>query len=341
MKPQVDASKRDRDRSFRTRNSKLETRNSKLGIGLVGCGRVGTATALGLKQAGHRIVWVKDIDPKAERKAEHLLLRRQRARSKEQRAKTPLAVDVILIATPDSQIAAASREIADSLSPSQTVVHFSGALTSQTIQNPKSKIQNPGVLALHPVMTFPKCGIRVSTTKSPRHQGARKERIDGNRWESVDGVTTECGIPKGTYFSLEGNRKGLDVGKRLVRDLGGRAFVVRAEDKPLFHAACVFVSNFLDALVDAGIELCKEVGIERAMAYRVLEPLIQQTLKNIAKQDTAQALSGPIERGDVDTVRKHLAAITRRRPELVQLYEALAGQTLALAARKLRGRKRQ
>ena len=167
-------------------------------------------------------------------------------------------------------------------------------------------------------------------TKTPRDSGR------GNRWKSVDGVTTECGIPRGTFFSLEGNRRGLAVGRRLVRDLGGKAFVLRAKDKPLFHAACVFVSNFLDTLIDAGIELCVDAGIPRRNAYRIFEPLIQQTLTNIARQGTIQALTGPIERGDVETVRKHLAALSKRRPDLVQLYEALAARTLTLAARKIR-----
>jgi predicted short-subunit dehydrogenase-like oxidoreductase (DUF2520 family) len=284
-------------------------------VALIGCGRVGTAIALGLKRAGYRIVWVKDVDPKAERRAAKLLLgeqraegKEQRAKSKEQKAKMPPGAEVILIATPDSQIAAAYHEIASALVPGQTLVHFSGAHTSQIIQNPKPKIQNHGVLAMHPVMTFAECGMR----------------------------SAECGIPEGTFFSLEGNAKGLRVGKRLVRDLGGKVLVLRTEDKPLFHAACVFVSNFLDVLIDAGIEMCGEVGLEPKIAYRVLEPLIRQTLRNIAESGTTQALSGPIERGDIETVRKHLAALTKRRPELVQLYEALAAQTQKVAAKKIR-----
>ena len=321
-------------------------------IALIGCGQVGTAIALGLKRAGHRIVWVKDIDPKTERRAAELLLGEQRARSKEQKAKrletgrrkakgerrnsslipSPFslidAVSVILIATPDAEIEAAYRGIEASLSPNQTVLHFSGALSTAVFgvrRDPTSPGNQGcpvrrgigdagwGVLAMHPVMTFPAPRVTLTPALSPQRGG---------------------GIPKGTSFSLEGNRKGLVVGRRLVRDLGGKAFVIRAEDKPLFHAACVFVSNFLDALIDAGIELCAEVGLEPKTAYRVLEPLIQQTLRNIAESGTAQALSGPIERGDIETVRKHLAALSKRRPELVQLYEALAAQTLTLAVRK-------
>lgn len=207
--------------------------------------------------------------------------------------------DMILIATPDRAIAPTVSKIAGLLHSGQTLIHFSGRLGSSVLQAPGF---DGGRLALHPVMTF--------TAK------------------------TRQAIPPGTYFVLEGNRKGLITGRQIVRALRGRALTIRSRDKVLFHAACVFVSNYLVTLIDAGLQLCAQMGLSVRTGYRVFEPLIHETIRNIADGGTAQALSGPIERGDIETVEEHLAALTQRKPKFTQLYEALAIATLDLAVGK-------
>jgi predicted short-subunit dehydrogenase-like oxidoreductase (DUF2520 family) len=205
-----------------------------------------------------------------------------------------------LIATPDSQIAHAYQVLKPALIPGQTVVHFSGALTSRVFGNASRR--RVTALSMHPVMTF-----------------AGREPVDSF---------------KGVYFTLEGSPKAAALGRKLVKSLGGRALLIRAADKPLFHAACVFVSNLLDVTIDAGIELCLKLGIRPRTAFDVLEPLIMQTLSNIRDLGTAQALTGPIERGDVATIRRHVAALRRRSPEILPLYAALSNGALRLAHRK-------
>lgn len=138
----------------------------------------------------------------------------------------------------------------------------------------------------------------------------------------------------GVYFALEGNPKALALGRRLARELGGKSFVIAARDKPLFHAACVFVSNFLDVTVDAGIEACRRIGLRPRMAFRILDPLIRRTLGNIAARGTAQALTGPVERGDALTVRRHMTALRQRSPEFLSLYTELSRRALVLATGK-------
>lgn len=276
-----------------------------LSIALVGCGKAGTAIALGLKRAGHRITAVTDVDPAAERRAARRLLRRPIAGCQLPTAEPGSAVrgaDVVLIATPDAQIRPAYRLIAASLRRSQTVVHFSGALSSRVLETRRAA---HGSLAMHPVMTFP-------------------------GFESGPSL-------KGCWFALEGNRQGIATGQRLVKALGGKAFVIRARDRPLFHAACVLASNLLDVTIDAALELCAELGLKASAAFRILRPLIDQTVRNIAERGTLQALSGPVERGDVETVRRHLAALRRRSPKLVRLYRVLSAQAQVMAAKKHRG----
>lgn len=272
----------------------------KLAIALIGCGRVGTAIALGLRRAGHRIISVKDTDPNAERRARRLLLRHPPTPIPRPLtpAHRPLAPDVFLIATPDSQIEPTWRSLGPVLDSSRSVVHFSGALSSRVFRNAAQL--GVTALSMHPVMTF--------TREAP--------------------VSSFAGV----YFALEGSPKALALGRRLAKELHGKSFVIGADDKPLFHSACVFVSNLLDVTLDAGIEICRRFGLEPRTAFKVLEPLISRTLENIAAQGTVQALTGPVERGDALTVRRHLASLRQRSPELLPLYAELSRRALALAA---------
>jgi predicted short-subunit dehydrogenase-like oxidoreductase (DUF2520 family) len=138
----------------------------------------------------------------------------------------------------------------------------------------------------------------------------------------------------GVYFALEGGPKALALGRRLAKELHGKSFAIAADDKPLFHAACVFVSNLLAVTVNAGLEICGRFGLEPGSAFRVLEPLIRRTLENIATQGSVQALTGPVERGDAPTVLRHLTSLRQRSPEFLSLYRELSRRALALAARK-------
>ena len=265
-------------------------------ISLIGCGRVGTAIALGLKRVGYSIVNASDINPAAERRARRLLIGPSERKAV---GGKPMA-DVFLIATPDSQIERVWQGLALTLVPGQAVVHLSGALTSRVFRHAARR--RILALALHPVMTF----------------------TDRKMLDSF----------AGTYFTLEGSPKAIALGRRFVGALGGRAVVLSARDKPLFHAACVMVSNLLDALVDAGLETCGRAGMKPRKAFRALEPLISQTLDNIRESGTAAALTGPIERSDWTTVQRHVAALRQSSPELVPLYVELSRRALALARRK-------
>ena len=113
---------------------------------LIGCGRVGISVASGLERVGYRVVGVRDTDARSESRAARLLRVRQRPGILSQ-------ADIILIATPDAQIAHAYRLIARSLRKDQTLVHFSGALASEVFAGARRR--GVSALAMHPVMTFP------------------------------------------------------------------------------------------------------------------------------------------------------------------------------------------
>jgi predicted short-subunit dehydrogenase-like oxidoreductase (DUF2520 family) len=280
------------------------SRRSRPSLFLIGCGRVGCAIAGNLQRVGVRISGVLDTSRSAQAQA----ARRLRVAPPDEKAPATgqqgrlQSSDIVLFATPDREIARAYQPVSRVIGAA-TAVHCSGAVASSVFGSRRA-----GRLAMHPVMTFPELEARRSL--------------------------------RGCWFALEGDRKGIAAGRRLVAALGGRAFVLRAADKPLFHAACVFAANFCDVVVDAALAACRTAGIPGRRAFQILEPLIRQTLANIAAQGTTRALSGPAERGDWVTIGRHREVLRRRRPELLKLYQALTRRAVRMAGVKHRGRMR-
>ena len=138
---------------------------------------------------------------------------------------------------------------------------------------------------------------------------------------------------QGVYFALEGGDKARAMAENIVRDLGGHPFVIRAEDKPVYHAACSVASNFFVALLDVAVSLLQQCGLEPNTGRDLLLPLVERTLQNVKKFNTSEALSGPIVRGDHKSIKRHLDALVKY-PPYHQLYITLAFQALEIAKRR-------
>jgi predicted short-subunit dehydrogenase-like oxidoreductase (DUF2520 family) len=124
------------------------------------------------------------------------------------------------------------------------------------------------------------------------------------------------------------------MGKAIVRDLGGHSFSIRSEDKPLYHAAAVMVSGNLVALFDVGLEMLMHCGLSRKQARDVLTPLIASTVRSLRTKDPAQALTGTFSRGDVETVKRHLAALkSAELSEALELYRLLGQRSLKVTGK--------
>jgi predicted short-subunit dehydrogenase-like oxidoreductase (DUF2520 family) len=119
----------------------------------------------------------------------------------------------------------------------------------------------------------------------------------------------------------------LAVADRIARHLGMEPFAVAEHDRAAYHAAAAFASNFLVTLEGAAERLAETVGVER----RLLAPLVQATVENWAAVGARPALTGPIVRGDEATVARQRAAIMERAPDLVPLFDELAGATRSLS----------
>ena len=278
-------------------------RLSKPSIAIIGAGRLGTALALGLHRSGYQVV---GLVARRQRKAEKVA---QLLSGKDGRT-TPAALaaknlkrlpdsDIILICTPDDEIEGVSRVLAGFGKIAATVLHTSGALSSDVLSPLARAGLNTG--SIHPL-------ISVSDPKS----GASALR--------------------GAYFCIEGDTMAVRVARRMVADLNGTAFSIPSRSKALYHAAAVIASPHATALFDVAVQTLVAAGLDRKKARQVLVPLLESTVQNLKTSDTARALTGTFARGDVATVKRHLKALSgREHRQTLQIYKLLGIHALGLA----------
>ena len=274
-------------------------------ISVIGAGRLGTAMALALAARGYQIeAFVTRRKGHAER-ARRLLRERDpaanpRALSAAQLTELP-ACDLLLIATPDDEIKEVARSLASALpsGPSGGVaLHTSGALSSEELRPLREAGWRVG--SLHPLV-------------------------------SISDARSGAGRFAGAFFCLEGERSALKAGRRIAHDLGGFAFSIPPEKKALYHAAAVIASGHTAALFSLALELFQRCGLRHKEAQRALIPLLRSTVDNLSAKLPARAMTGTFARGDVETVKRHLAVLSAQ-PEALEIYRLLGLRALRLAA---------
>jgi len=128
----------------------------------------------------------------------------------------------------------------------------------------------------------------------------------------------------------------LRFGRWLAEQLGCRPFELADEAKPLYHLAAAAASNLFVALQsEAGELMAAAAGLGPVAAARLLAPLVATTAGNVAVRGPAQALTGPVARGDVGTVRAHLELLAAQAPRFADTYRSLSLEALHLAAPRL------
>ena len=260
-------------------------------IAIVGAGNLGSALAVSLRRAGF------GVDAVIARPTENSVRKARRlARLVGARVLTD-AIDakaeVVWFCVPDSQIAGAARALAQKVRWRGTVaLHSSGALTSDELE----PLRQCGavVASVHPLMTF----------------------VPGS-WPALAGVP----------FAIEGDRRAVQVARQIVRELGGQPFAIRKQDKAAYHAWGTFASPLLTALLATTESVAGLAGVKGKAAIRRMVPILMQTLANYAERGAARSFSGPIIRGDVDTVDRHLKVL-KRMPAAREVYVALARASL-------------
>ncbi len=261
-------------------------------IAVVGAGNLGSALAVALHRAGYGIdsVIVRDARPSLKRG--QLLAKKVGSRA-EPLEKATISADIVWLCVPDAAIGGVARLLAKSGDwKGRIVLHSSGALTSEEL----SSLQRRGaaVASLHPLMTFVK-GSKPSLARIPS--------------------------------AIEGDPRAVRMARRIVSDLGGQAFAIRKQDKVAYHAWGTFASPLLTALLATAERVAAGAGVPPKSARKRMLPIVAQTIVNYAAVGAAAGFSGPIVRGDVGVVQRHLQAL-HAFPEAQEVYVALARAAL-------------
>ncbi len=257
-------------------------------VAILGIGKVGTAVGFLLRGAGYPISAVAARSmPSASRGAEFT-----GGAVFDDYTEAARRGSFILITTVDDAIAPVCRKIAreGAVGPGKKVVHMSGACGLDVLR-PATEA-GASVACIHPIQSF--ADVRNAI-----------DNIPGSSF----GVTADADIEP---WALQ-----------VVRDLGGRAFIITDADKPLYHAAACMASNYLVTLMHLVEGIYRRIGLGGDEALQAFWPLVRGTLRNIEARGTVQSLTGPIARGDIGTLRKHLAAFEEKIPELEALYRTL------------------
>lgn len=214
--------------------------------------------------------------------------------------KAAAGASLILIATPDRAIAPLARELAGAglALRGKVVAHTSGALASSTLDPVRQR--GALVASLHPLASIadPSEGLR-------RFQG--------------------------TPFAIEGDPGAVRLLRRLVLSLGGLPITIPRESKALYHLIACLMSNDLVALLAFGLDAARGLGLSRRQAARLYLPLVGGTFDNVVRLGPVKALTGPISRGDVTTLRLHADALRSLPADFRRLHRLLAIRSTGLA----------
>ncbi|MHB2015769.1 MAG: Rossmann-like and DUF2520 domain-containing protein [Candidatus Xenobia bacterium] len=264
-------------------------------LAFIGAGRVGTAMALLLRDAGYDVVGMASREP-------------EKAWAAAERIGCPVlspaaaaqAADWLCIATTDDALKFVTEQLATSgaLASVQVAVHFSGVWPASVLHHPEAR--HLQAVSVHPLASMPTV-------------------------EAALGQLRRC------WYGLDGDEPACTEARQMIERIGGRCIAVPAEARALYHAAACTSSNYLCTLLHIASRMMLRVGVPPDQAVTALLPLMEGTLENLQNRGLPAALTGPIARGDVETVRRHLEALAEQAPHWLDIYRELGRHTLDLA----------
>jgi pantoate--beta-alanine ligase len=273
-------------------------RPARLAVGVVSAGRVGSVLGAALASAGHQVVATSAVSRASVRRAERLLPGVP-LRSPDE---VVTRADLVLLAVPDDVLPSLVTGLARAgcFRTGQIVAHTCGAHGVAVLDPAVEYGTLP--LALHPVMTFTGCAEDV-------------QRL----------ATCSVGVT-----AAEGDEAAWSVGEALVVEMGAEPVRVPEKVRPLYHAALAYGANHLITLVRDSVDVLRRAGIQPA--ERLIAPLLSAALDNALRHGD-RALTGPVARGDVGTLHRHLCELAEHAPEVADSYRALAERTADRAQR--------
>ena len=218
-----------------------------------------------------------------------------------QYSQLPTQAERLIVAVADDALPEVAGTLAEAGMDAGMIIHTSGVWGPEVL----SRLMEQGVscASMHP----------LQTVANPK-QGVEK-------------------LP-GSTFAVAGKGKAALWAKKLVKLLDGQVLTIKPLAKPLYHAAAVVASNYVVALIDAALLMMAKAGVSERQGRKALEPLVLAAVQNALRRGPVAALTGPIERGDRQTVAAHLTAL-KALPESVQgLYRALGQHTVQVSRRR-------
>jgi predicted short-subunit dehydrogenase-like oxidoreductase (DUF2520 family) len=265
-------------------------------LAIIGAGRVGRALGRRFRELGWKIGSVVTRGEVSARKAVRFI---GAGHAHPVVSRAVFASRVILIATPDDQIAVAAEELArigGNELPGKVVLHTSGAQGAGVLN--VLKAQGAAVGSMHPLQSF--SGVSVPSLE-------------------------------GRVFAVDGDTQAVRVARQMARALGGSPVRITSEKKALYHTAAAMAAGHMLAVEEAATQLLVSLGMRRSEAVRALLPLTRQVLDNFEGLGPRAAWTGPLSRGDFKVVQAHLRALRESPQEFANAYAALS----RLAARVL------
>ncbi|SDC84873.1 MULTISPECIES: Rossmann-like and DUF2520 domain-containing protein [unclassified Candidatus Frackibacter] len=216
-----------------------------------------------------------------------------------------LKADLILITTPDQSIQGVAEKLFTKglVKEGASLIHCSGAHSSQILIPQLEDEERYGRLSLHPL-------------------------------QSVADVEKGINSLPNSFFTMEGNELGCKTGEEILTELGVDYEVISAQAKPLYHAAACVASNYLVTIINLALKMNQKAGVAPEKALKGLLPLMQGTLDNINDLGPTKALTGPISRGDTETIEGHLESLEALLPGELDLYRDLGNNTVEVAQKK-------
>jgi len=269
-------------------------------IAIIGPGVVGTTLGVLAAKSGYRVTGVAGRGEAS-------------ARASAERIGPDVAVGdpaeiageagLVLLTVPDDAIEQVARELAEAgaFRPGGVVAHCSGALGSDVL-SPARELCGSHVGAMHPLHTFPDVDAAMATVA-------------------------------GTYFFCEGDPQAVAALEALAAAIGGKPVRISSDAKCLYHASAVMACNYLAALLDAAVATAGLADIPPEQALAALDPLVRATVANALSASPAEALTGPIARGDERLVARQCRQINQADPRLGAIYRSLGVWAVEMALR--------
>ena len=272
-------------------------------IGFVGAGVLGSGLALALSAAGWRVNAIASRTPSSAERAANLIDGCAAMQTAQQVAD---GCDLVFVTTPDSAIAEVTGAV--TWRSGHGVAHCCGAASTELLDAAANA--GAAVGAMHPFQTF-------AAIAGPQQAAER-----------LNGVT----------FAIAATGWLAKFMPDLAASLGGRSIEIPDGMRPVYHASAVLSCGYLSTLLDAAVGLWTSMGFTEEDGLRAAVPLARATIEAIDRQGLTDAVTGPVVRGDAETIAAHLELLSQNAAHLLPLYRQLTESSLPLArAKGIRG----